>query len=411
MELTYLTKAPAGATHFIRYASGYIVWCKLEEGTNDQLVLKEWDSGNEYWVPAIHGVDFYQSIGLHSIDDFIVTMPAVDLTAAPKGATHCYNHGGQVSWYRESDSGLHVWRDGSWYTSAHKSAAELAKICPLGCIAEIVPVVGDVEAATVAAESEDEKPNTDFLARAADYHRLRDACRIMRDNPDGCTTEAVDALYKISRELLAKRKALPEWHFEFLPSRDSWAHMWFMDCAVAPSTSVMADRCVPIAEWAEQTAEHHAPSGLAVEVISTLKKTPTYFTAGELMEIHLLVDAELTKRDAAVCGGKKYLDAHWFERGELPPVGAECEAFAEGVKAEKCKIIAYHKQQVAVQWSHFNDGGLDVLSMPEWSFRPISSDRDVLLSVIVEEMNHYDTDGKLADAILAAGFKRDGGYE
>lgn len=38
-------------------------------------------------------------------------------------------------------------------------------------------------------------------------------------------------------------------------------------------------------------------------------------------------------------------------------------------------------------------------------FRPIRTEREVLISVIIDEMNRYDTDAKLADAILAAGFK------
>lgn len=99
-------------------------------------------------------------------------------------------------------------------------------------------------------------------------------------------------------------------------------------------------------------------------------------------------------------------DNGWHERGELPPVGTWCEAYCDGAEPEKCKILVYHKQQVAVQWSKFNQGCLDVLDAPGWAFRPIRTELDVLLSIIVEEMNRYDTDGKLADAILAAGFKR-----
>lgn len=107
------------------------------------------------------------------------------------------------------------------------------------------------------------------------------------------------------------------------------------------------------------------------------------------------------------------LGAGWFERGDLPPVGTECEAVAEGVKAEKCKIIAYHKQQVAVQWAHLNDGCLDVLEMPGWAFRPLGEDRDKA----IEEMKRHcpyhgswDNVGRIyAGALYDAGYRKQEG--
>jgi hypothetical protein len=168
----------------------------------------------------------------------------------------------------------------------------------------------------------------------------------------------------------------------------------------------------PIAVAATGNGSATEPAFLIGLVIDLLRTSVDHFSAEELAELHQLCDAELTERDAAVCGGQKYLDAHWYERGELPPVGVECEAFAEGVGPEKCKIIAYHKDTVAVQWSHFNDGGLDVLSIPGWAFRPISSDRDALMDAIVSQgflSRDGGVCGQVADAILAAGFKRDRG--
>lgn len=112
-------------------------------------------------------------------------------------------------------------------------------------------------------------------------------------------------------------------------------------------------------------------------------------------------------------------DNGWFERGELPPVGTEC-IFEPGdgkcyfneselrAKGQKVTIIAHTKYKkgdgsVAVfQWD-LNDC-CGVSSANQNGFRPIRTERDVLLSIIVEEMNRYDTDGKLANAILAAGF-------
>ena len=99
-------------------------------------------------------------------------------------------------------------------------------------------------------------------------------------------------------------------------------------------------------------------------------------------------------------------DNGWHERGELPPVGVACEAYIDyppqWVEAE----IVAHKDGFAIGWCKSVMKGCHGDKASE--FRPVRTERDVLLSIIVEEMNRYDTDGKLADAILAAGFKRGG---
>lgn len=101
-------------------------------------------------------------------------------------------------------------------------------------------------------------------------------------------------------------------------------------------------------------------------------------------------------------------DSGWFERGGLPPVGAVCEIFGKDASPEKCKIIAYHKDQVAVQWESFGGGILDVLYLrgDYWKFRPIRTERDVLMDIIKQWDGLVQTDEVLADAILAAGFSR-----
>ncbi|AWH14636.1 hypothetical protein [Aeromonas phage 62AhydR11PP] len=91
-------------------------------------------------------------------------------------------------------------------------------------------------------------------------------------------------------------------------------------------------------------------------------------------------------------------DNGWFERGELPPAGIECEAYVDG-RWQECYVVGF---------SRIGDPVIEVnrsiTDVNRCKFRPIRTERDVLLSIIVEEMNRYDTDGKLADAILAAGF-------
>ncbi|MGL4757550.1 MAG: hypothetical protein ACRCXB_34785 [Aeromonadaceae bacterium] len=96
-------------------------------------------------------------------------------------------------------------------------------------------------------------------------------------------------------------------------------------------------------------------------------------------------------------------DNGWFERGELPPVGVECDirhSCWNSEKYEKVTVAAITNEYLIVKYATFEQHYM----LKDISFRPIRTERDVLLSVIVEEMNRYDTDGKLADAILAAGF-------
>lgn len=95
-------------------------------------------------------------------------------------------------------------------------------------------------------------------------------------------------------------------------------------------------------------------------------------------------------------------DNGWFERGELPPVGCECEilgAFGHYQEWFECKIIAEHNGSVFAanerSWMNVRKG--------ERQFRPLRTERDVLIEIIKKT---DDTDDRIADAILAAGFKR-----
>ena len=100
-------------------------------------------------------------------------------------------------------------------------------------------------------------------------------------------------------------------------------------------------------------------------------------------------------------------DNGWHERGELPPVGTVCE-YTLGANAPwyQCEIkyVIRGNGVVMKRIPYGNEQYCGLIHRNPVSFRPIRTERDVLLSIIVEEMNHYDTDGKLADAILAAGF-------
>lgn len=113
-------------------------------------------------------------------------------------------------------------------------------------------------------------------------------------------------------------------------------------------------------------------------------------------------------------------DNGWFERGELPPVGVfckwigskDCGDYRDDLRSgDLVEIIAHyqprkHGQSVAVfAYEAKKLIGRQTDQSIAKCFRPIRTEREVLISVIIDEMNRYDTDAKLADAILAAGFK------
>lgn len=485
MEAINFTQKPEGATHFLRYASGHVVWCCVTEGgPNGQPMVSEWDSFNNYWVPCIHTMAHHQAIGMVEIVEGVETtaQPAQRPSEAPNGATHRYDHACTTAWYREVDGKLFVWRDGSWHGAVYKSTEELVKSCMLGRLTLLA-----------MEQAEPVEDDLTWLVRETGGEWFGASRYIAKDGIEDYLWATVmrqatqQHLHWFTKDqYLARRAELqnkpswedaPEWA-EWLakdsPDKDEEsAWWWYADKPVdmkntwqvsTEGRAMIASSChCDLGDWRDTLERRPADlsesavterlteatqnvlaavpalidekfkvelespsdfgpdffkedgSGTIDKFMASVRETPVALSLAlsseELADLHQLCDAELTRRDAAVCGGQKYLDAHWFERGELPPVGAECEAFAEGVGPEKCKIIAYHKNQVAVQWFEFNDGCLDVLDRPGWSFRPFSTnqDRDALMVVLacysgaLPKAHHR---AEVADAILAAGFKR-----
>ena len=149
-------------------------------------------------------------------------------------------------------------------------------------------------------------------------------------------------------------------------------------------------------------------NAMAQRLLVALKSDPRSFDTGALAEMVELADAEIVKRDAKVCGGEGYLNNHWFERGELPPIGIECTAVADGILDANCIIIAISIEQVVVKWTKTQL--FDVLDMPGWSFRPTRTERDKA----IDEMKQYcpyhgswDTVGRIyAEALYDAGYRK-----
>ena len=92
-------------------------------------------------------------------------------------------------------------------------------------------------------------------------------------------------------------------------------------------------------------------------------------------------------------------DNGWFERGELPPVGMAVQLWHGGTYAYDCELIAKRGNNF-VLWNLTRDRP-DSADCMMCEFKPIPTEREVLIEIIKKT---DDTDDRIADAILAAGF-------
>ncbi|WP_421220308.1 hypothetical protein [Aeromonas enteropelogenes] len=153
----------------------------------------------------------------------------------------------------------------------------------------------------------------------------------------------------------------------------------------------------------------------------------TVLSSEDLADLHQLCDDELTKRDAAVCGGQKHLDVHWFERGELPPVGTECE-FCGGagdaddpwhpdlMDGDRVTVIAHFECGIctlaAFTFKSRNPNIATVLveQANYGCFRPIRTERDKAIDEMKQHCPHHgswDAVGRIyAEALYDAGYRK-----
>ena len=100
-------------------------------------------------------------------------------------------------------------------------------------------------------------------------------------------------------------------------------------------------------------------------------------------------------------------DSGWYERGELPPVGVECEA-KKYEKEEWYKVVicgaGKHLGLAVAFYEKQKGSGAFTCSSAEY-FRPIRTERDELIRLIKTFRHTLRSDGEVADTILAAGFK------
>ena len=76
-------------------------------------------------------------------------------------------------------------------------------------------------------------------------------------------------------------------------------------------------------------------------------------------------------------------DNGWYERGELPPVGTECEWSANGVSYDPCEILMYHENCVVLCHNKYRST-VRLLKVVGLTFRPIKSERERVIESAAE---------------------------
>ena len=96
-------------------------------------------------------------------------------------------------------------------------------------------------------------------------------------------------------------------------------------------------------------------------------------------------------------------DSGWFERGELPPVGAVCLYVISDRLSSEVEITAHAK--FGLCFVEVGKSGENYVSKTAelHRFRPIRTERDELIEIISSSL--LVTTEQVADAIIAAGFK------
>ncbi|WP_421289739.1 hypothetical protein [Aeromonas veronii] len=149
-------------------------------------------------------------------------------------------------------------------------------------------------------------------------------------------------------------------------------------------------------------------NAMAQRLLVALKSEPRSFDTGALAEMVELADAEIVKRDAKVCGGERYLNNHWFERGELPPVGTRCEALITSENQLVEIEVICHRDGFALGWSLKERCGYH--GDEPTDFRPIRTERDLVVEEMKRHCPHHgswDTVGRIyAEALYDAGYRK-----
>lgn len=104
---------------------------------------------------------------------------------------------------------------------------------------------------------------------------------------------------------------------------------------------------------------------------------------------------------------KSTLPSGWYERGELPPVGVECEVSAWGNSYEWCKINYMGKQRCIVEHKTQKEQHYHLTSV---KFRPTKTEREKFVeaahaAIGCAGFDEDETNSDYFEALFDAGFK------
>ena len=195
----------------------------------------------------------------------------------------------------------------------------------------------------------------------------------------------------------------PNGHWEFFSAKPIAYKWWRHPLDVKSKANDASKTGLILGDWRDTLEKR--PADLSEQAVTARLKEATdnvLAAAPELMTDKYKFEPFVGVEDSQEQEMKQ--DNEWFERGELPPVGKVCLYVVSDRLSAEVEITAHAK--FGLCFVEVGKSGENYVSKTAelHRFRPIPTERDVLLSIIVEEMNRYDTDGKLADAILAAGF-------
>ena len=192
-----------------------------------------------------------------------------------------------------------------------------------------------------------------------------------------------------------------------LQKKPSWAHApeWAVYMAQSPNGHWEFFAVKPRAEgwWRHPIGERSSANNASIRGAilgdwrDTLEKRPEQTAFTPFTSIEDNQEQGMTKQQEV------RQDNGWFERGELPPVGAVCLYVVSDRRSTEVEITAHAK--LGLCFVEVGKSGENYVSKTAelHRFRPIPTERDVLIEIIKRT---DDTDDKIADAILAAGFKR-----
>ncbi|MFQ1660652.1 hypothetical protein ACK39C_07830 [Aeromonas veronii] len=152
-------------------------------------------------------------------------------------------------------------------------------------------------------------------------------------------------------------------------------------------------------------------NAMAQRLLVALKSDPRSFDTGALAEMVELADAEIVKRDAAVCGGEGYLNNHWFERGELPPVGVKCEVLWGDGEWYMTNVLAHlhiNSSNICPVFTTEWDDEVYVACMPCYKFRPIRTERDLAVEEMMKDAGalQWETPKSIMLSLYDAGYRK-----